>query len=156
MEDAVYPDPFSRNLVRVGEAKRLIRHYREATSDIEGTAGLMLSFVEAGTEQAADLGYGEEAYFGALVRALEGVVDTLAKLSPDSRRDAVERIHEIADRAKSIGWGYCDSTQEIASRAKESLTSLQAPRAANVITLPGNEGKEPAQVRSTLYSRKQG
>lgn len=64
--DAIYPDPFSRRPVRVSEAERLMRHYLQATSDIEGTVDLMLSFVEAGTEQAADLGYGEERYFVVL------------------------------------------------------------------------------------------
>jgi hypothetical protein len=56
--DAVYLDPFSQRPVRVKEAERLIRHYRQATNDAEGTVDLMLSFVEAGTDQAADLGYG--------------------------------------------------------------------------------------------------
>ena len=52
----------------------------------------MLSFAEAGTDQAADLGYGEDRHFGALERALDGVADALAELSPDSRRHAVERV----------------------------------------------------------------
>ncbi len=118
--DAIYPEPFSRLPVRVSEAERLIRHYRQATSDIEGTVDLMLSFVEAGTEQAADLGYGEERYFGALERALDEVADALAELSPDSRRHAVARIQRIAARADSIGWGYCDYTREIATRMNET------------------------------------
>jgi hypothetical protein len=89
--DAVYPDPFSQRPVRVKEAERLIRHYRQATNDAEGTVDLMLSFVEAGTDQVADLGYGEERYFGALERALDGIAATLAELAPDSRRQAVSR-----------------------------------------------------------------
>jgi hypothetical protein len=48
--DAVYPDPFSRKRVRVGEAERLIRHYRLSTGDESGAVDLMLSLVEAGTE----------------------------------------------------------------------------------------------------------
>ena len=32
------------------------------TGDLAGTVDLMLTFVEAGTEQTADLGYGEDAY----------------------------------------------------------------------------------------------
>ena len=126
VEDAVYPNPLGRQPIRVSEAKRLIRHYRQATSDIEGTVDLMLSFVEAGTELAADLGYGEEKYFAALERTLDDITDGLADLSPESRRNAIERIQEIAFEAKSIGWGYCDSTQEIAVRANETLTSPTA------------------------------
>ena len=140
VEDAIYPDPLSRHPVRVNEAKRLIRHYRQATSDIEGTVDLMLSFVEAGTEQAADLGYGEERYVKALEKALDGVADAVAELSPDLRWDAVERIHEIAIRAKSIGWGYCDYTQEIASRMNAAVSS---PTAVNRSGARTNKGIQP-------------
>ncbi len=140
--DAVYPDPLSQDPVRVSEAKRLIRHYRQATSDIEGTVDLMLSFAEAGTDQAADLGYGEERYFRALEKALDGVADALAELSPDSRRHAVARIHEIAVRAKSIGWGYCDYTQEIANRMNAAVSS---PTAVNRSGARTNKGIQPTR-----------
>ena len=66
--DAVSPDPLSRKQVRVGEAERLIRHYRLSTGDQAGVVDLMLAMVEAGTEQAVDLGYADEAYFAALER----------------------------------------------------------------------------------------
>jgi hypothetical protein len=118
--DVEYPEPFSHRPVRVKEAERLIRHYRQATNDAEDTVDLMLSFVEAGTDQAADLGYGEERYFGALERALDGVAATLAELAPDSRRCAVARIQQIAARADSIGWGYCDYAREIATQVSET------------------------------------
>ncbi len=123
MVDAIYPEPFSRRPVRVSEAERLIRHYRQATSDVEGAVDLMLAFVEAGTEQAADLGYGDERYFGALARGLDDIVAALAELSPDSGRQAVARIQQIAARADSIGWGYGDYAQEIAAGADETITS---------------------------------
>ena len=142
VEDAIYPDPLSRHPVRVNEAKRLIRHYRQATSDIEGAVDLMLSFAEAGTDQAADLGYGEDRYFGALERALDGVADALAELSPDSRRHAVERVQQIAVRAKSIGWGYCDYTQEIASRMNAAVSS---PTVVNRSGARSNKGIQPTR-----------
>ena len=63
---AIFPDPLSRNPVRIGEAERLIRQYRLSTGDQVGVVDLMLSMVEAGTEQAADVGYGDDAYFGCL------------------------------------------------------------------------------------------
>lgn len=68
--DAVFPNPLSRKQVRVGEAERLIRHYRLSTGDQTGVVDLMVAMVEAGTEQAADLGYANETYFPALERVL--------------------------------------------------------------------------------------
>jgi len=63
--DAVYPDPFSRRRVSLRDASTAITEYRRSTGDLSGTVDLMLTCLEAGTEQAADLGYGDESYFAA-------------------------------------------------------------------------------------------
>jgi hypothetical protein len=78
--DAVFPDPLSRKQVRIGEAERLIRHYRLSTGDQTGGIDLMVGMVEAGTEQAADLGYGDA------VREI-----TMPALSPRSERRSQRR-----------------------------------------------------------------
>ncbi|MEO7270579.1 MAG: hypothetical protein ABIX28_16310 [Vicinamibacterales bacterium] len=65
--DAIYPDPFSKRPVSVRDAAAAIVDYRRSTGDVSGTVDLMLTFLEAGTEQSADLGYGEE-----LMRRCEG------------------------------------------------------------------------------------
>jgi hypothetical protein len=88
---AVFPDPLSRKQVRVGEAERLIRHYRLSTGAESGAVDLMLAMVEAGTEQAVDLGYANEAYFASLERLLEAVVDALPSL-PESARPSIVQI----------------------------------------------------------------
>jgi hypothetical protein len=53
---AVFPDPLSQNPIRLRDATATIREYQRATDDVTGTVDLLLDFVEAGTEQAADLG----------------------------------------------------------------------------------------------------
>ena len=111
--DAVFPDPFSTRPVRVGEAERLIRHYRLSTGDESGTVDLMLAMVEAGTEQAVDLGYGNEAYFESLERVLESVVGALPSVPESARPTIVERLRQLAKRAESTGWGYGDAVREI-------------------------------------------
>jgi hypothetical protein len=115
--DAVFPDPFSRKPVRVGEAQRLIRHYRLSTGDASGTVDLMLAMVEAGTEQAVDLGYANEAYFASLERVLEAVVGALRSVPEPARLTIVERLRRLAKRAESTGWGYGDAVREITSPA---------------------------------------
>ncbi len=116
--DAIFPEPLSQRPVRIAEAERLIRHYRQATGDLEGTVDLMLSFVEAGTDLVADYGYDEERYFGALERVLDGAAAQLTQLPPDSRQHAVQRIEWIADKARTVGWGYCDSTRAVADEVR--------------------------------------
>src|SRR5436309_14362063 len=59
---AVFPEPFSQRPIHLRDGTAAIAEYKRATGDLAGTVDLMLEFVEAGTEQAADLGYGHEAY----------------------------------------------------------------------------------------------
>jgi hypothetical protein len=113
VEDAIFPDPFSRKRVRLGEAERLIRHYRLSTGDQLGVVDLMLAMVEAGTEQAIDLGYGDDAYFASLERVLRSVVDAVPSLPASARPSIVQRLRELARRAEPIGWGYGDAVHEI-------------------------------------------
>jgi hypothetical protein len=111
--DAIYPDPFSRKRVRVREAERLIRHYRLSSCDQSGVVDLMLAMVEAGTGQAVDLGYGDDAYFASLERVLRSVVEALPSQPESARLSIVQRLQELARRAQSIGWGYGDTVREI-------------------------------------------
>ena len=70
----MYPDPFSRHPIRLRDATAAIVEYERATGDAAGKTDLMLTFVEAGTEQAADLGYGDEQYFSAMERKVDAVL----------------------------------------------------------------------------------
>ena len=128
--DAVFPDPFSGKPVRVGEAERLIRHYRLSTGDEYGAVDLMLAMVEAGTEQAVDLGYGNEAYFGSLERVLESVVDALKSVAESARPAIVERLGQLAKRAESTGWGYGDAVREITMPAISPRAERRSSRRA--------------------------
>jgi hypothetical protein len=128
--DAVFPDPLSRKQVRVGEAERLIRHYRLSTGDQTGVVDLMVAMVEAGTEQAADLGYANETYLAALERVLRSVVDALPSLPESARSSIVQRLRHVADRAKSTGWGYGDAVREITMPALSPGSEHRSQRRA--------------------------
>jgi hypothetical protein len=123
--DAVYPDPLSRKPVRIGEAERLIRHYRLATRDESGTVDLMVSLVEAGTEQAADLGFGDESYFLSLERLLESAVKAIPSLPTSAQSSLVQRLRRLAERSESTAFGFGDVVREIT----EPVTSVRARRA---------------------------
>lgn len=121
--DAVYPDPLSRNRVSIGEAERLIRHYRLSTRDESGAVDLMLALVEAGTEQAVDLGFGDgESYFASLERVLESVVEALPSLPVSAQSNLVQRLRQVAERSEPTGFGYGDAVREITA----PVTSPQA------------------------------
>ncbi len=76
----------------------------------------MLTFIEAGTEQAADLGYGDEAYFAALEAKLDAVAKAWRTLPAEVRALATPRLACVQQRSEDIGWGYGDYVREVVAR----------------------------------------
>jgi hypothetical protein len=111
--DAIYPDPFSKRRVSVRDAAAAIVEYRRSTGDASGTVDLMLTFVEAGTEQAADLGYGDEAYFDALQIRLDAVAKEFDTLPAEVRANVRARLGRIQVRAHDVGWGFGDAVDAL-------------------------------------------
>src|SRR6266849_5605488 len=98
--DAVFPDPFSRRRVSLRDATAAITEYRRSTGDVAGTVDLMLTFIETGTEQAADLGYGDEDYFSALENKIDAVAKSWPALPAEKRAKAAIRLIWVRERAK--------------------------------------------------------
>lgn len=112
---AVFPDPLSQRPIRLRDATAAIREYQRATGDLTGAVDLMLEFVEAGTEQAADLGYGDDAYFGALERKVNDILRLLDMLPGEDRGTRVERLARLGEYQGAIGWGYGDFLADVAT-----------------------------------------
>jgi hypothetical protein len=110
---AIYPDPFSTRRVSIRDAAAVIVEYRRSTGDVPGTVDLMLTFVEAGTEQAADLGYGDDAYFNALQLRLDAVAKEFDTLPAAVRANVRARLGRIQARAHNVGWGFGDAVAEL-------------------------------------------
>ena len=116
---AVFPDPFSQRPIRLRDASKTIVEYKRATGDLAGAVDLMLEFVEAGTEQSADLGYGEDAYFAALERKVRDVVQSLDALPDVDRRAAAARLVKLGEYQGTIGWGYSDFLGDVAAKVQD-------------------------------------
>jgi hypothetical protein len=113
VSDAIYPDPLSRRAISIRGAGAAIADYKRSTGDFAGTVDLMMTFVEAGTEQAADLGYGEDAYFNALESRLKAIVKAFDDLPEAARKTTLARLAGVRNRAKNIGWGYGDFVDNV-------------------------------------------
>jgi hypothetical protein len=116
--DAVFPDPMSSRRISLKDANAAIAEYRRSTGDLDGTVDLMLTFIEAGTEQSADLGYGDDSYFSALEAKLDAVAKAWRELSPPVQVATAKRLARIRDLAQDIGWGYGDYVADVVARLK--------------------------------------
>ena len=115
---AVFPDPLSQRPIRLRDGTTAIAEYKRASGDLAGTVDLTLEFVEAGTEQAADLGYGDDAYFAALERKVKDVVQSLDALPEADRRAATARLVKLGEYQGTIGWGYGDFLGNVAAEVQ--------------------------------------
>lgn len=92
---------------RISNARKAIDDYRRATSDPVGTAELMLTYVEVGTEFAQQYGMQDEPFLRSLEVVLDKLVGILAK---DERRNLVEQLRErlqtVRDQAFDCGESF--------------------------------------------------
>jgi hypothetical protein len=123
--EAIYPDPLSRRPISVRAASATITQYRRATGDPVGTTDLMLSFVEAGTEQSVDLGYGDDGYLSALERKLDAIAAVFDDLPPNDQAKALRRLSRVRSRAHNIGWGYGDYVADVVQRIERRATQAE-------------------------------
>lgn len=128
--EAIYPDPFSRRRVSVRDAGAAITEYRRSTGDLAGVIDLMLTFVEAGTGQAVDLGYGDDDYFAALENKLNAIVKAFDALPVIARATTVARLTRVRDRARNIGWGYGDFLDDVVRMLERCAEPRPRTRAA--------------------------
>ena len=137
---AVFPDPLSQRPIRLREATAAIREYQRATGNVAGTVDLMLDFVEAGTEQAADLGYGDDAYFAALERKVNEIVGLLKTLPSADRLPRTERLIQLGEYQEAIGWGFGDFLADVAARLNNRSDVTRALRDRHLSEANGIKG----------------
>jgi hypothetical protein len=116
--DAMFPDPLRKGAeVRIAEAKKAISQYERATGDGAGTLDLMLTFVEQGTAFAADVGYGDDAFFSSLESMLSRTLERFRKSPRDIQKAITPRLLDLPGEARDIGWGYGDFVADAVAHA---------------------------------------
>ena len=131
--NAIYPDPFSRRQISLRDASAAITEYRRSTGDDAGTVDLMLTFIEAGTEQAADLGYGDETYFSALENKIAAILKYWPRLLPTTQAQTASRLASVGERAKVIGWGYGDYVDDVVAGLQAALARKGARKSGHAV-----------------------
>jgi len=149
VRDMVFPDPFSRRPIRLREATATIAEYRRSTGDLVGSADLMVEFVEAGTEQAADLGCGDDPYFSALERKVTEVMRLLRDLPDGARLAIAGRLIRLGEYRDSIGWGYGDFLGDTASQ----LEARHPVQSVKQVVTPSKKRSQSAALRTSVTSR---
>lgn len=99
--------------LQLGDARRAIRQFRAATSDLAGTLELMLTYVETGTQFTRDFGDIDAPFYGSLSSVLSEIERLLRQKEGRSfYMQYRERLQELGRLAEPIGWGYGDEVQD--------------------------------------------
>jgi hypothetical protein len=117
-----YP-PRGVGKLKLGEARKAIREYRKATSDIRGTVELLMIYVENGTRFTRQYGDIDARFYSSLESALDELAALLRDQARDSYHDLSERLSSLALSARYIGWGFGDHIIGVVSDLKDELSS---------------------------------
>jgi hypothetical protein len=108
IEEFMYPDIFSDKPVQISKAKAAIRRYSKAVGDINGEAELKTFFVECGNRFTVEYGDQDEGFYIALNIMYKEAIDKILSLPVEQRNEFRERLEEIMESSRNIGWGYHD------------------------------------------------
>ena len=107
--------------LNLGEARKTIRDYRKATGNLAGTAELLMTFVEQGTEFTYDYGDIDERFYNSV----ESVLDELAALLHGDARETYptfsERLARVEQLSDGIGWDFHDYIEGVVWQLEEEL-----------------------------------
>lgn len=90
------------------KADNTIKTYAKSANDNEGTADLMVYYVECGNRFTLDYGDINEAFYDALIEMYEKAIKTVLKLPKSKQAPLRKRLKNIMESADGIGWGYYD------------------------------------------------
>lgn len=98
--------------LKLAEARKAIRDYRNATGNIAGVIELMLTYVENGTDFTRQFGGINEAYYNSLESVMNEMSGLLCKEGAELYPRFRERIRRLELYADHIGWGYGNFLRE--------------------------------------------
>ena len=107
--DCLYEDPMADNDdFDFDKADNAIKTYAKAANDNEGTADLMVYYVECGNKFTLDYGDINEVFYDALIEMYKKAIKTVLKLPKSKQTSLRKRLKQIMESADGIGWGYYD------------------------------------------------
>jgi len=116
-----YPDRGMGKL-EYADAKKAIREYQEATSDLAGTLDLMLSFVEAGNQFTLDFGDIDERFYNTVEGMMFEVTKRLrTKDGKELYPQFAARLQKLYDKSRNMGWGYSNEMGDMIVGLQEEL-----------------------------------
>jgi len=113
--NCLYPDVPSKkeeyfDFDRAGKA---INDCAKATGDDEGTADLMIYYVECGNKFTLEYGDIDEVFYDNLVEMCGKAIKIVLKMPKKEQEAFRKRLEKIMKSSDGIGWGYHDDLGDL-------------------------------------------
>lgn len=105
--------------LKLGEARQAIRDYRKATGSIEGTAELLMTYVENGGEFTQQFGDIDERFYNSVESALDELATLLRGPARELYPKFSERLSRVEQMTENIGWGFHDYIVQVVGELEE-------------------------------------
>lgn len=105
----------------LGEARKAIRDYSKATGNIPGTAELLLTYVENGTQFTHEFGDIDERFYNSMESVLEELAALLRGKARGMYPQFRDRLASLEQMTDGIGWGFHDFVKDIVGQLEEEF-----------------------------------
>lgn len=113
--------------LKLGEARKAIREYRKATSNVAGVAELLMTYVENGVRFTCEYGDIDERFYNSVESVLNELADLLRGEARELYPKFRERLANVEKLTDGIGWGFGDA---VADTVGELENEQGVPRAS--------------------------
>ncbi|MCX7050056.1 MAG: hypothetical protein NTX50_31805 [Candidatus Sumerlaeota bacterium] len=104
--------------LKLGEARKAIRDFRKATRNVAGTAELLMTYVENGTQFTKMYGDIDEPFYSSVESALSELTALLRGAARELYPQFRDRLASVERMAYGIGWGFSDNVGDIVGQLK--------------------------------------
>jgi hypothetical protein len=113
------PDLLKNQNVSASKAKSVITYYKDAIGRPEGLAELMVFYCECASDFSNTVGFGDVAYFKALLRMFEAALKISVTLHNDLRDALLNRLDHVRSVSHNLGYGVGDEMNIILADYKD-------------------------------------
>jgi hypothetical protein len=107
--------------LKLGEARKVIRDYRKATGNIRGTAELLMTYVENGTQFTYEYGDIDARFYNSVESVLEELVELLCGKAREIYPEFRDRLARLEQMSDGIGWGFHDFVGDVVAQLEAEL-----------------------------------
>ena len=107
--------------LKLAEARKAIRDYRRATGNLEGTAELLMTYVENGAEFTNDYGDIDGPFYSSVESALAELAALLLGEARGMYPQFSERLARVERLTEDIGWGFYDYVSDVVWQLEDEL-----------------------------------